>query len=203
MDKTSSSSRMLTGPLWNKILLYTLPLAATGILQQLFNAADMAVVGRFTGDLGPTAMAAVGSNAPVVGLALNTFMGISLGSNVVIANSVGSGDDKTVKKAVHTSVLFAVLAGIVITVFAEILSLTQLMEKYDIQTDRIYFDRNMEITLFFGEARVFMGNFDNIDDKMIRLQYIIPKLKGMKGVLHMENYSQDSHNDYITFKTDE
>ena len=88
-------------------------------------------------------------------------------------------------------------------VFAEILSLTQLMEKYDIHTDRIYFDRNMEIMLFFGEARVFIGSFDNIDDKMIRLQYIIPKLKGMKGVLHMENYSQDSHNDYITFKTDE
>ncbi len=88
-------------------------------------------------------------------------------------------------------------------VFAEILSLTQLMEKYDIKTDRIYFDRNMDITLFFGDARVFIGNFDNIDDKMIRLQYIIPKLKGMKGVLHMENYSQDSQSDYITFKTDE
>ena len=88
-------------------------------------------------------------------------------------------------------------------IFSEILSLTQLMEKYEIQTDRIYFDRNMEITLFFGKARVFLGNFDNIDDKMIRLQYIIPELKGMEGVLHMENYSQDTHKDYITFKTDE
>ncbi len=88
-------------------------------------------------------------------------------------------------------------------IFSEILSITQLMEKYDIKTDRIYFDRNNEITLFFDDAQVFLGNFDNIDDKMIRLQYIIPKLKGLKGVLHMENYSQDSGSDYITFKTDE
>lgn len=88
-------------------------------------------------------------------------------------------------------------------IFSEILSLTQLMEKYDIKTDRIYFDRDQEITLFFDTARVFLGSFDNIDDKMIRLQYIIPKLKGLTGVLHMENYSQDAKNDYITFKTDE
>ena len=50
---------------------------------------------------------------------------------------------------------------------------------------------------------MFLGNFDNIDDKITRLQYIIPELKGMEGVLHMENYSQDTHKDYITFKTDE
>lgn len=168
MDKTSSSSRMLTGPLWNKILLYTLPLAATGILQQLFNAADMAVVGRFTGDLGPTAMAAVGSNAPVVGLALNTFMGISLGSNVVIANSVGSGDDKTVKKAVHTSVLFAVLAGIVITVFAEILSsfiisgqkLPDEVYPYALTYFRIYMAGTAVILLYNFEASVFRAMGD-------------------------------------------
>ncbi len=88
-------------------------------------------------------------------------------------------------------------------VFSQILSITQLMEKYDITTDRIYFDRNNEITLFFGDARVFLGSFDNIDDKMIRLQYIIPELDGLKGVLHLENYSQDNSSEYITFKTDE
>ena len=168
MEKTSQPSRMLTGPLWNKILLYTLPLAATGILQQFFNAADMAVVGRFTGDLGPTAMAAVGSNAPVVGLALNTFMGISLGSNVVIANSVGSGDEKTVKKAVHTSVVFAVLAGIVISVFAEILSsfiisgqkLPDEVYPYALTYFRIYMAGTAVILLYNFEASVFRAMGD-------------------------------------------
>ena len=73
---------MLNGSLGDKILMVALPLAATGILQQLFNAADIAVVGRFAGT---TAMAAVGSNAPVIGLLVNLFMGISIGANVVIA----------------------------------------------------------------------------------------------------------------------
>ena len=66
--KKGREVQMTEGPLWNKVLLYALPLAATGILQQFFNAADVAVVGRFTGEQGPTAMAAVGANSPVIGL---------------------------------------------------------------------------------------------------------------------------------------
>ena len=79
---------MLNGSLGDKILMVALPLAATGILQQLFNAADIAVVGRFAGT---TAMAAVGSNSPVIGLLVNLFTGISLGTNVVIARRIGAG----------------------------------------------------------------------------------------------------------------
>ncbi|MCR5283260.1 MAG: MATE family efflux transporter [Lachnospiraceae bacterium] len=110
---------MFEGSLWDKILKYAFPLAATGILQQLFNAADIAVVGRFTGEKGALAMAAVGANSPLVGLALNLFMGISLGTNVIIANSVGSGDEKAIRKAAHTSIVFAVLSGLVLAVLAE------------------------------------------------------------------------------------
>ena len=108
------------GSLWDKILAYALPIAATGILQQLFNAADMAVVGNFTGDRGEAAMAAVGANGPIIGLIVNAFIGISLGTNVVIAKAVGHGDSDVVKKAVHTSVLLAFIIGIFVSAFGEI-----------------------------------------------------------------------------------
>ncbi len=110
---------MINGPLGAKIIKYTIPLAATGILQQLFNAADIAVVGQFAGK---EAMAAVGSNSPVIGLLVNLFVGISLGSNVVIAKAIGQGDDKKVKKAVHTSVIVAIFGGIIMTALGELLA---------------------------------------------------------------------------------
>lgn len=113
---------MLEGSLWDKILRFALPLAATGILQQLFNAADIAVVGRFTGAQGALAMAAVGANTPVIGLILNLFIGVSLGTNVVIANSVGRRDSASIQKAVHTSITFAVVSGVVIGLFSELLA---------------------------------------------------------------------------------
>lgn len=81
---------MLNGPIWNKLPRYALPVAATGILGQLFNAADIAVVGNFTGDMRTAAVAAVGANSPVIGLLLNLFIGIALGANVVIANAIAA-----------------------------------------------------------------------------------------------------------------
>ena len=110
---------MLNGSLWDKILLFALPLALTGILQQLFNAADVAVVGRF---VSADAMAAVGSNAPLISLLVNFFVGISLGTNVVIANAIGSNDRKTVEKAVHTSVLVALVGGVFMAVTGELIA---------------------------------------------------------------------------------
>ena len=77
---------MLHGSLLNKILLFSLPLAASSILQQLFNSVDVAVVGRFASD---QALAAVGSNSSVISLMINLFVGISVGANVVIANYIG------------------------------------------------------------------------------------------------------------------
>ncbi len=121
-QEKQQAESMYEGSLWDKILKYAFPLAATGILQQLFNAADIAVVGRFTGDKGALAMAAVGANSPLVGLALNLFMGISLGTNVIIANSVGSKDERAIRKAAHTSIVFALLSGLVLAVLAELFS---------------------------------------------------------------------------------
>ena len=83
---------MLKGSLWDKIVLFALPIAASSILQQLFNSADVAVVGRFAGT---QAVAAVGSNSNVISLIINLFLGISVGSNVIIGNLLGQGNKKT------------------------------------------------------------------------------------------------------------
>ena len=83
---------MLHGSLLDKILLFALPLAASSILQQLFNSVDVAVVGRFASS---QAQAAVGCNGPVVNLMINLFVGISVGTNVVIANYIGQKKDLT------------------------------------------------------------------------------------------------------------
>lgn len=114
MAKESSKKEMdmLHGSLWNKILLFALPLAASSILQQLFNSADVAVVGRFAGS---RALAAVGSNGAVVNLLVNIFVGLSVGANVVIAGYLG-GDNKTkVRSAAHTAVLISLISGVIIT----------------------------------------------------------------------------------------
>ncbi|MBQ1894846.1 MAG: MATE family efflux transporter [Clostridiales bacterium] len=122
---------MTTGPLGGKIIRYTIPLALTGILQQLFNAADVAVVGRFSGK---EAMAAVGSNAPVIGLLVNLFVGISLGSNVVIARAIGQGNNSKASKAVHTSLVVAFLGGLLLTLIGELLA-PQVVDLLDVPSD--------------------------------------------------------------------
>ena len=113
---------MLNGPLWSKLPRYALPVAATGILGQLFNAADVAVVGNFTGELRTVAVAAVGANSPVIGLLLNLFIGIALGANVVIANAIGRGDRETVHRAVHTSIVTALVGGVLVALFGQLVA---------------------------------------------------------------------------------
>ena len=102
---------MLHGPIRSKIPRFALPVAATAILEQLFNASDIAVVGNFTGDASTAAVAAVGANSAIIGLIVNLFIGIALGANVVIAHAIGHGDQDTVEKAVHTSVLVSLLGA--------------------------------------------------------------------------------------------
>ncbi len=120
-EKSTQKLDMLHGSIWNKLIQYALPVAATGILEQLFNASDVAIVGNFTGSAKTVSVAAVGANSPIVGLLLNLFIGIALGTNVVIATAIGRGDHKTVKKAVHTSVIMAVTGGFIVTILGELL----------------------------------------------------------------------------------
>ena len=101
---------MCSGPLFSKILVFALPLMLSGILQLLFNAADIIVVGRFTGS---TALAAVGSTTSLINLLVNLFIGLSVGANVLIARSYGAGDIEAVHRGVHTTILLAAVSGVI------------------------------------------------------------------------------------------
>ena len=85
-------------------------------------------------------------------------------------------------------------------VFKLILNITQLLTKYKIDIDKIYFDNDYNITLYFGKVRVFLGTSDYIDEKINRLRFILPGLSGHSGVLHMENY--EGEGDKFTFSRD-
>lgn len=77
-------------------------------------------------------------------------------------------------------------------VFGEVLNITQQLDKYSMTADRIYFDSDYQITLVFGDAKVALGNDDYIDEKIMKLQYILPSLIGKKGTLDMREYSEDT-----------
>ncbi len=156
---------MLNGSLWDKILVFSLPLAVTGILQQVFNAADIAVVGRFVGE---NAMAAVGSNGPLVGLMINLFIGISLGTNVVIAQYIGHGNREGIRKAVSTSIIAALVGGILFLAGGECIAVWMLKllavpeEIFDwtLLYIRIYFLGMPVIFLYNVEAAIFRSRGD-------------------------------------------
>ncbi len=109
--KSGHGIDMLNGPLLPRILLFALPLALSSILQLLFNAADVVVLGRF---VGPDALAAVGSTASLINLLVNLFVGLSVGVNVLVARNYARGDEAEVQDIVHTSVAVSVLSGILL-----------------------------------------------------------------------------------------
>ena len=104
---------MTNGPLLGKIIRFAVPLIFTGILQLLYNAADVIVVGRFAG---PTALAAVSSTGSLTGLIINFFMGFSLGASVLVAQSYGAGDHKKISDAIHTSIVVSAICGVIVSV---------------------------------------------------------------------------------------
>lgn len=159
---------ILNGSMWDKILRYALPVAATGILGQLFNASDIAIVGNFAQGDTVAAVAAVGANGPVIGLLLNIFIGIALGANVVIANAIGRGDSNTVSRAVHTSIVAAVLGGIIVGLLGQlvaepVLSMLQVPEDVfplALKYMRIYLLGLPVIFLYNFEAAIFRSAGD-------------------------------------------
>lgn len=104
---------MCSGPILKKMLLFTLPLMCSSILQLLFNAADIVVVGRFAGD---HSLAAVGATTSLINLLTNLFVGLSIGANVLVARLYGAGHPKEVEKAVHTAMVMSFYSGILLTV---------------------------------------------------------------------------------------
>lgn len=166
--KRSLAIDILNGSMWDKILRYALPVAATGILGQLFNASDIAIVGNFAQGDTVAAVAAVGANGPVIGLLLNIFIGIALGANVVIANAIGRGDSNTVSRAVHTSIVAAVIGGIIVGTLGQlvaepVLSMLQVPEDVfplALKYMRIYLLGLPVIFLYNFEAAIFRSAGD-------------------------------------------
>lgn len=110
---------MCNGPLFGKILIFAVPLMLSGMLQLFFNAADIIVVGQFVGH---TALAAVGSTGSLINLLVNVFVGLSVGTNVLVARYYGARDAKHLHETVHTSVLTSVLSGTALIVIGLILA---------------------------------------------------------------------------------
>lgn len=107
-DKRSSID-MTNGPILKRMVLFAFPLMCSSLLQLLFNAADTVVVGQFAGK---NSLAAVGSNGALINLMTNLFIGLSVGTNVLIAKAVGAGDREHTGKIVHTSIVIAFLSGV-------------------------------------------------------------------------------------------
>lgn len=105
---------MINGPLFMKIVTFTIPLMLSGLLQLLYNAADVIVVGRFAG---PTALAAVGSTGALTNLIVGLFMGLSVGSSVTVAQYYGAGEHHHVSEVVHTSVATSLVSSIIVSIF--------------------------------------------------------------------------------------
>ncbi len=99
------------GPIFKRIILYTLPILFTGVLQLLFNATDLVVAGRLSGE---ASIAAVGSCSALINLIVALFLGLSVGAGVIVAQSIGAGDMAVVKRIVHTAWLVALLVGVVV-----------------------------------------------------------------------------------------
>lgn len=110
---------MLHGSLTDKLICFTVPLALSSILQQLFNSADLAVVGRFDSS---AAMAAVGSNAALINLIISLFTGLAVGANVVVAALIGRGHKEQISGAVHTIVTTAFLSGFILLFIGELIA---------------------------------------------------------------------------------
>lgn len=118
MEK-SNQIDMLHGPLIKKLVVFAIPLAICSIIQQLFNSADAAVVGRYVGS---DALAAVGATAPVVNLIVGLFVGLSVGANVLIAVQIGSGQEEKIPDSVHTVVVISLVSGIFLMIVGALLA---------------------------------------------------------------------------------
>ncbi|WP_415967955.1 MATE family efflux transporter [Emergencia timonensis] len=112
-QKKSFEIDMVRGPVLKKMLMFSLPLMCSSILQLLFNAADIIVVGRFAGD---NSLAAVGSNTSLITLMTNLFIGLSIGANVTVAKYYGAKRERELKDTVHTAMTLSIISGILLTI---------------------------------------------------------------------------------------
>lgn len=121
LRKSAAPVDMLSGPILPHLLRFAIPLMLTGVLQLLYNAADLVVVGRYTGH---EALAAVGATSSLTHLMINFFIGISVGANVVISRAIGAADNRKTASATHTAMLLGGIIGVVVGFFGFLLSPT-------------------------------------------------------------------------------
>jgi putative MATE family efflux protein len=113
MNLQNRDMDMCNGPIFSKMVLFALPIMAMNVLQLLFNAADMIVVGRFSGS---EALAAVGATGALINLIVNLFMGLSVGTSVIVAQDCGAGRPEAVSRSVHTSIAVSIIGGLAVMV---------------------------------------------------------------------------------------
>ena len=146
---------MTEGALLPKVLRFSLPLAATGVLQLLFNAADVIVVGKFAG---ATALAAVGATTALINLLVNAFMGISVGVNILVARYLGCREDERVRACVHTAFALSLLLGLVVMAAGLTLS-TPMLELMKTPKDVLPLSSLYLRIYFLGIPGTIMYNF--------------------------------------------
>lgn len=146
---------MTHGAMLRKILVFALPLAASSIIQQLYNSIDVAVVGRFASS---QALAAVGSNGPLINLLINIFIGLSVGANVLIAHHIGQKNDKAIKHAISTSAVVAIASG-VLMMFVGLFLARPILEMMDTPHDVIDLSTLYLRIYFLGMPFLMIYNF--------------------------------------------
>ncbi len=189
---------MCNGPLLSKMLLFTIPLILSGILQLLFNAADVIVVGQFAGK---EALAAVGSTSSLTNLLVNLFIGMSVGVNVLVARYYGGKQDKEVSETVHTAIVVSAIGGILLAVLGIVLAepLLTLMDtpadviQHSVLYMRIYF-MGMPVMLLYnfgsavlraiGDTRrpLFYLTVAGVINVCLNLWFVISLHMGVAGV---------------------
>jgi putative MATE family efflux protein len=153
--KKSGQVDMLHGPLFGKILVFSVPLIASGILQQSFNAVDVAIIGRYSTT---QAIAAVGSNGPIISILVNLFLGIAVGANVVIANYLGQRHDEAVRRSVSTVAVVSLVSGFILLVLGALLA-RPILEAMSAPADVIDLAKEYLTIYFCGMPFMMVYNF--------------------------------------------
>lgn len=146
---------MCTGTIWKKMLVFAIPLMCSSILQLLFNAADIVVVGRFAGD---NSLAAVGSTSSLINLLVNLFAGLSIGVNVLVARYFGGKQEKELQETVHTAILISLISGVILT-FVGIFCAKPLLELMQAPKEVLELSATYLKIYFLGMTAMMLYNF--------------------------------------------
>ena len=158
MSLEKKNKDLLSGSLWRNILMFTLPIALSGMLQLVFNAADLIVVGKFDRVSGSLAQAAIGSTGSMINLIIGVFLGVSIGVNVVIARLIGAKQYDHLKTAVQTAMVLGFIAGAVIAVLGFIFT-KPLLRLIDTDTNVMPFAVDYLRIYFIGAPFSMIYNF--------------------------------------------